>query len=85
MTPDSIFQQFSPEPFNTQRQLLPTIYFQTGTIEVIKASTILEKKTVTGNIIKPLLIDQKYFIDIDDEASFFLAEYMMNKIDCIKL
>tara|TARA_B100001057_G_scaffold501148_1_gene621096 strand:- start:4299 stop:5018 length:720 start_codon:yes stop_codon:yes gene_type:complete len=73
------------EPFNTQRQLLPTIYAQTGTIEVIKTSTIIKKKSVTGEIIKPLFIDQKYFIDIDDETSFFLAEYMMNKIDCIRL
>jgi len=40
---------------------------------------------VTGDIIKPLFIDQKYFIDIDDESSFFLAEYMMKKIDCIRL
>lgn len=80
-----LFLKNNPEPFNTQRQLLPTIYAQTGTIEVIKTNTILKKKSVTGNIIKPLFIDQKYFIDIDDEASFFLAEYMMKKIDCIKL
>ncbi len=73
------------EPFNTQRQLLPKIYAQTGTIEVIKTSTIIKKKSVTGDIIKPLFIDQKYFIDIDDESSFFLAEYMMKKIDCIRL
>ena len=32
------------EPFNTQRQLLPKIYAQTGTIEVIRATTIIEKK-----------------------------------------
>tara|TARA_B100000780_G_C21055031_1_gene423843 strand:- start:141 stop:860 length:720 start_codon:yes stop_codon:yes gene_type:complete len=73
------------EPFNTQRQLLPKVYAQTGTIEVIKTSTIIKKKSVTGDIIKPLFIDQKYFIDIDDETSFFLAEYMMKKIDCIRL
>ncbi len=74
-----------PEPYNSQRQLLPTIYAQTGTIEVIKTSTILKKNSVTGDIIRPFFIDQNYFIDIDDEASFFLAEYMMKKIDCIRL
>ena len=73
------------EPFNTQRQLLPIIYAQTGSVEVIKLSTIMKKKSVTGDIIKPLFIDQKYFIDIDDETSFFLAEHMMKKIDCIRL
>ncbi len=80
-----LYLKDNSEPYNAQRQLLPTIYAQTGTVEVIKTSTILEKNSVTGNIIKPLFIDQKYFIDIDDEASFFLAEYMMNRIDCIKL
>lgn len=73
------------EPFNTQRQLLPKVYAQTGSIEVIKTSTILKKKSVTGDCIKPLFIDQKYFIDIDDEFSFFFAEYVMKKINCIKL
>lgn len=80
-----LYLKDNPEPYNAQRQLLPIVYAQTGTVEVIKNSTILKKNSVTGNIIKPLFIDQNYFIDIDDEASFFLAEYMMNKIDCIKL
>lgn len=80
-----LFLKNNLEPFNTQRQLLPIIYAQTGTIEVIKVNTILKKNSVTGNIIKPLFIDQKYFVDIDDEASFFLAEFMMKRIDCIKL
>ncbi len=54
------------EPFNAPRQVLPPVYWQTGHIDAIRVSTILEKHTLTGEIILPLIIDSSYTVDIDN-------------------
>lgn len=53
------------EPYNAPRQELPKTYWQTGHVDVIRASTILEKGSLTGDIILPILIDPHYTVDID--------------------
>lgn len=53
------------EPYNAPRQILPPVYWQTGHIDAIRVSTILEKKSLTGDVIYPLVIDSKYTVDID--------------------
>ncbi|MBL8102459.1 MAG: acylneuraminate cytidylyltransferase [Anaerolineales bacterium] len=53
------------EPYNAPRQILPSVYWQTGHIDVIRESTIVNKKSLTGDVIYPLLIDPKYTVDID--------------------
>ncbi len=53
------------EPYNAPRQILPPVYWQTGHIDAIRASTIVNKKSLTGDVIYPLLIDPKYTVDID--------------------
>ncbi|MBI5298078.1 MAG: acylneuraminate cytidylyltransferase [Chloroflexi bacterium] len=53
------------EPYNAPRQILPPTYWQTGHIDAIRVSTILERHTLTGNVIYPLVIDSKYTVDID--------------------
>ena len=54
-----------PEPYNAPRQILPPVYWQTGHIDAIRISTITHKKSLTGDVIYPLLIDPKYTVDID--------------------
>ena len=54
-----------PEPYNAPRQILPFVYWQTGHIDVIRDSTISQKRSLTGDVIYPLLIDPKYTVDID--------------------
>ena len=73
------------EPFNTARQLLPEIWAQTGTLDIIRTKTITKKRSMTGQFIFPLEIDSKYYVDIDDEFSLVLAETMMKKLNCIKI
>jgi CMP-N-acetylneuraminic acid synthetase len=63
-----------PEPYNQPRQNLPPTYWQTGTLDVTRASTVLVKKSMTGDRILPLLIDSAIAMDIDDEPSWRLAE-----------
>ncbi len=72
------------DPYNTARQELPEIWAQTGTLEVIRTSTIINKRSMTGNKIYGLKIDPETYIDIDTLNSFLLAEVVMNKINCIK-
>jgi YrbI family 3-deoxy-D-manno-octulosonate 8-phosphate phosphatase len=54
------------EPYNAPRQLLPPVYWQTGHIDAIRVSTIKDKKSLTGNVIYPLVIDPRYTVDIDN-------------------
>jgi N-acylneuraminate cytidylyltransferase len=68
------------EAYNMPRQLLPNVYWQTGHIDIIRASTILEEKTLTGKIIKPVFIENKYCIDIDRLEDFEIANlFMLNQ------
>ena len=54
-----------PEPYNAPRQILPPAYWQTGHIDAIRVSTIVNKQSLTGDVIYPLVIDPKYTVDID--------------------
>ena len=65
------------EPYNAPRQILPSVYWQTGHIDVIRTTTISEKKSLTGNIIYPLVIDPKYTVDIDTPADWAKYEALV--------
>ena len=53
------------EPYNAPRQILPDAFWQTGHIDAIWTKTILEKQSMTGDVIFPLMIDTRYTVDID--------------------
>jgi N-acylneuraminate cytidylyltransferase len=59
-----------PEPYNAPRQILPPVYWQTGHIDAIRRTTITGKKSLTGDVIYPLVIDPKYTVDIDTLADW---------------
>lgn len=63
------------EPYNAPRQELPKTYWQTGHVDVIRTSTILEKGSLTGDVILPVLIDPRYTVDIDTPAD--MARYAL--------
>jgi len=65
------------EPFNQPRQKLPTVYWQTGYIDVIRPSTLLEKNSMTGDRILPYIVDNQFVMDIDQPFSLQLAEFLM--------
>ena len=54
------------EPYNAPRQILPPVYWQTGHIDAIRVSTIMQKHSLTGDVIYPLVIDPRYTVDIDN-------------------
>lgn len=57
-----------PESYNAPRQALPPTFWQTGHIDAIRTKTILQKNSLTGQSILPLLIDPLYTVDIDSMA-----------------
>ncbi len=74
------------EPFNAPRQKLPQTYWQTGHVDAIRRETILNKKSLSGDVIMPLLIDQKYTVDIDTMLDWQQAERLVRQKDlpCVK-
>ncbi|SDY70048.1 cytidylyltransferase domain-containing protein [Nitrosomonas sp. Nm33] len=66
-----------PEPFNEPRQSLPKVYWQIGYLDLIRTQTIINKNSLTGTCVLPLKIDNEDSIDIDNEFSFRLAEFLL--------
>ncbi len=71
------------EPYNIPRQKLPTVYWQTASIDVTRYNTVMEKNSMTGERILPLIIDERYSIDLDSELDFRIAEEIV-KLEEIK-
>ena len=64
-----------PEAYNAPRQKLPQAYMQNACIDVMRASTILEKHSMTGDRIAGYKM--QYNFDIDTEEDFIRAERFM--------
>lgn len=65
------------EPYNSPRQELPATYWQTGHIDVIRTSTILEKHSLSGDRILPYLVDPAFTVDIDNLRDWNRAEWLV--------
>lgn len=63
-----------PEAYNMPRQLLPEVYWQTGYVDATWDKTIHQKKSMTGDLILPLVIDPSDWIDIDSPQDWQRAE-----------
>ena len=79
--PDGLMQPLLgseyPEPYNMPRQLLPEVFWQTGYVDVVWADTILQKDSMTGDRILPLVIDPSEWIDIDSPDDWRRAERLL--------
>ena len=65
------------EAYNAPRQQLPDVFWQTGHIDAIRPRAILEKNSMSGDIIMPLVIDPRYTIDIDTPADWQKSEWLV--------
>lgn len=63
-----------PEAFNAPRQQLPDTFWQTGHIDAIRLRAILEKHSMSGEVILPLMIDAAFTVDIDTLLDWQRAE-----------
>lgn len=73
------------EPFNQPRQYLPVIYWQVGTLDVIKTATVEDKNSLSGDYILPFEIDLAHAIDIDDAEAFKAAAKVITETNSIKV
>lgn len=77
-------QDVITDSYNQPRQNLPEVYWQIGTLDVIRADVITEQKSMSGKTIIPYIIEQQFAVDIDDLESFQQAEKMILKYNCVK-
>jgi N-acylneuraminate cytidylyltransferase len=65
------------EPYNMPRQALPEVYWQTGYVDAVWSDTIIEKNSMTGERLLPLIIDPSEWIDIDSPDDWRRAERLV--------
>lgn len=62
----------------TAKQYLPKILYHNGCIDVIRASTIVEKKSMTGDRVLPFLMEnEEYDVQIDSAFDARIAEMIL--------
>jgi CMP-N,N'-diacetyllegionaminic acid synthase len=71
-----------PEPFNMPRQALPEVWWQTGTLEIIRTE-VIEAGSMTGDEIRPFRVDPEHAVDIDHLEDFTRAERIISFYDCV--
>jgi CMP-N-acetylneuraminic acid synthetase len=65
------------EPYNMPRQMLPSVYWQTGYVDAAWVDTILNQNSMTGDYILPLVISPEEWIDIDSMDDWRRAERLV--------
>ena len=69
------------EQYNMPRQKLPASVWQTGHVDTMRYETVIEKKSLTGDRILPLMIDPRYAFDIDNQEQWEFAEWALSHWD----
>ena len=64
------------EPYNAPRQVLPSVYWQTGHVDAIRPEAI-RRGTMSGEVILPVLIDPSYTVDIDGPKDWVRSEWLV--------
>jgi N-acylneuraminate cytidylyltransferase len=64
------------EPYNTPRQILPPVYWQTGHIDAIRPRAI-HAGSMSGKIILPVMVDPAYTVDIDTPKDWARSEWLV--------
>lgn len=65
------------EPFNMPRQILPKVWRHSGYVDIIRATTVLEKNSMSGTKILPLFFEEWRDVDIDSLKELQYAEYII--------
>ena len=66
------------ESHNLPRQQLPSVYFQTGDMEIIRRQTLLSG-SISGERILPLIIKPEEMVDIDNMSDWYKAEEQLQR------
>jgi YrbI family 3-deoxy-D-manno-octulosonate 8-phosphate phosphatase len=71
-----------PEPYNMPRQELPSTFWQTGHIDVIRSEVILQG-SMSGSQIYACQIDPLYSIDLDNQFDWQQAEILFSSLESL--
>jgi len=52
---------------------------QNGSVDVVRATTITEKQSMTGSVIVPLLMEEADSVNIDSPSDWERAEVLMQQ------
>jgi CMP-N,N'-diacetyllegionaminic acid synthase len=63
-----------PEPYNMPRQLLPPVYWQNAYMDVTRWTTVMDKRSMTGDRILALMMSPEEDVDIDHSRDLERAE-----------
>jgi N-acylneuraminate cytidylyltransferase len=63
--------------YNQPRQALPAAYVQNGALDVTRAEVIRDRRSMTGDVILPYVMDQEHSVNIDSPLDWELAEILM--------
>ncbi len=69
------------EPYNSPRQALPKVYWHTGIIDGIRPRVILEKNSMSGDLILPVHVDPVFSVDIDTPLDWAHCESLIRERD----
>ncbi|NJC26105.1 acylneuraminate cytidylyltransferase family protein [Neolewinella antarctica] len=72
------------EPFNQLRQTLPVVYWQIGTLDVIRTSLITDRGVLSGDHIIPYIVEGDYAVDIDQQEDFEHAQLIIETTETIR-
>jgi CMP-N-acetylneuraminic acid synthetase len=71
------------EPYNMPRQKLPQAWWQTGTIDVVRADVIRAGR-MSGDRLLPMRVDPRQAVDIDAEADLAAASARVEALGCLR-
>ena len=67
------------EPYNAPRQSLPSTYWQTGHIDVIRPR-VFARGSMSGKVILPVVLDPVYTVDLDTPLDWMWAEWLVRHV-----
>lgn len=72
------------ESFNMGRQQLPKVFIQVGAMEVLRYRTLIELRSMAGQRVCPLIVEDPFRgVDIDNELDFEIAESAMKYLGIV--
>ena len=74
-----LFKEEVGEPYNMPRQKLAPLFIQNGSVDVMWARTILEKKSMTGEDIRGFVMNPLVSVNVNDAVDLLLAELLLTR------
>jgi CMP-N-acetylneuraminic acid synthetase len=65
---------------NVSREVLPEAYYRDGSIYAMKAELPMKSNTFFGTDVRAVLNNRDWFINIDEERDWIMAEVLMGEL-----